>query len=260
MTNTSLLPALAILWLVWLAPVQADAACTKILRWNEDPPYSFLKESDSREVTGLDIEIVQEAMRRLGCKIELAEMPWARALEELKNGRIDLVSGAYRTAEREIYAHFSTHGIQSPNVLFFRVEDKDRWHLEHLADIAATDFSLGVQIDVTYSAEYERLKKLPAFEKNLTAVSQRSSLWKMLHRKRIDGVIADELTGLMELQELRLAGKIIPSSLIVSNDPAFFAFSKLTTDENFVADFDKVLQQMQDDGTFSTIRKKYTPP
>ena len=79
----------------------------------------------------------------------------------------------------------------------------------------------------------------------------------MLARNRVDGVVASRLTGLFEIQALGLSGTITPSSLVVSNKPAFFASSKASVSSEFVADFDRVLQAMLDDGTFAAIVSRY---
>lgn len=43
----------------------------------------------------------------------------------------------------------------------------------------------------------------------------------------------------------------------MSNKPAYFVFSKATVTAGFVADFDRALQSMLDDGTFTAIVNRY---
>ena len=45
----------------------AASACEMRMRWSEDPPYSFMRE-DGR-IGGIDIEIAELALRRLGCRL-----------------------------------------------------------------------------------------------------------------------------------------------------------------------------------------------
>ena len=229
--------------------------CHLTLRWDDDPPYFMVRED---EVVGIDADLVREALKRLGCSLSLTKLPWARALRELRDGRVDMLSGAYRTPEREQYAHYSNVvGLVSPNLLFIRRPDEARFDLNGLRELLESDFRLGAQINVSYSDEYSALVQKSDYEKNIQYVSRRESLWKMLARNRVDGVVASRLTGLYDIQDLGWAGSIAPSSLIVSNKPAFFVSSKASVSSEFVADFDRVLQAMLDDETFAVIVHRY---
>lgn len=239
--------------LCFAAPSYGD--CDITLRWDDDPPYFMAQEDD---VVGIDADLAREAMERLGCSLSLQKLPWARALVELRDGRVDMLSGAYRTPEREQYAHYSeVVGLVSPNILFVRRSDEARFDLSGLRELLESDFRLGAQINVSYSDEYSALVQNPDYEKNIQYLSRRESLWRMLARNRIDGVVASRLTGLYEIQELGLSGTITPSSLVVSNKPAYFVFSKASVGSEFVADFDLALRAMLEDGTFAAIVNRY---
>jgi polar amino acid transport system substrate-binding protein len=126
-----------------------------------------------------------------------------------------------------------------------------------LRQLLESGFRLGAQIHVSYSDEYSALIQNPDYDKTIEYLSRREPLWLMLARDRVDGVVASQLTGLYEIQELGLTGTVIPSSLVVSNRPAYFVFSKATVTAGFVADFDRALQSMLDDGTFTAIVNRY---
>lgn len=239
--------------LCFAAPSYGD--CDITLRWDDDPPYFMVEEN---ELVGIDADLVREAMSRLDCRLSFEKLPWARALRELRDGRVDMLSGAYRTPEREQYAHYSgVAGLISPNILFVRRSDEARFDLSGLRALLESEFRLGAQINVSYSDEYSALVRSPEYAQNIQFLSSRESLWRMLARDRIDGVIASQLTGLYEIQELGLSGIIIPTPLVVSEEPAYFVFSKATVGSAFVADFDLVLQAMLDDGTFAAIVNRY---
>ena len=239
--------------LCFSAPSYGD--CDITLRWDDDPPYFMVQEG---KVVGIDADLVREAIGRLNCGLSFQKMPWARALRELRDGHVDMLSGAYRTPEREEYAHYSdVVGLVSPNILFIRRSDESRFELNGLRQLLESGFRLGAQIHVSYSEEYSALIQNPDYEKNIQYLSRRESLWKMLARNRVDGVVASRLTGLYEIQALGLSGTTTPSSMVVSNKPAFFVFSKASVSSEFVADFDRVLQAMLDDGTFAAIVNRY---
>lgn len=232
-------------------------SCTKVMRWNEDPPFSFRDPAQPEQIKGVSVDIARLVLAKMNCTLALVEMPWARALVALQLGDIDMISGAYNTAKRREYAHFSQQANFSPNILYLRIADRQKWQFQSLEDIIATSFRLGVQINVTYSHEYDVLRKQPEFEAHLHENSSRTALWHMLHLNRIDGVIADKFTGYIELKKLGLNDSIIATPLIISNSPSFFAFSKKTTQLEFVAAFDDILSRFRAEGLIEQIEEAY---
>lgn len=235
----------------------AEPLCEKTVRWNNDPPYS-LRDAQGK-ITGFYIDLVQEILAKMNCKMKLQEMPWARALSELEAGRVDILPGALQTADRNRFARFSDPINYSPNVLFMKKTAIDQFNLQSLNDISKVNFRLGVQVNVAYGAEFDRLLKQPSFLKQLTTVYKRQSAWKMVDIDRIDGLIADEVTGLIELRELHLDSSISRTNLVVSSSPGLIAFSKKTIDERFVDSFNQQLQTMISSGDYAKIRERHIP-
>ena len=236
---------------------QSALSCTKNMRWNDDPPFTFIDQQNPGVIQGMSVDITRQILSALGCELNLIKMPWARALISIKEGNIDILSGAYNTQERRDYAHFSTTGLYSPNILFVRKNETERWSFTSLKDIVNTSFILGVQINVSYSQESEKLKDQADFISRLHQNSSRQSLWRMLALNRVDGVIADKMTGLAELKELGLKNKVTASQLIVSNEPSFFAFSKKNIDPKFVEQFDAEFSKLLNNGEIKRIEDFY---
>lgn len=244
--------------LVVLIVLQSPAwSCTKVMRWNEDPPFMFTDPATPEQIQGISVDIARRVLEKLNCKLTLEQMPWARALISLQSGHIDMISSAYNTAERREYAHFSKQALYSPNILYTRADEQGKWGFQSLEDIIPTSFRLGVQINVTYSHEYERLRDQPEFAAHLYENSSRRSLWHMLDLNRIDGVIADKMTGWIELKDLGLDDKIKATPLVISNAPAFFAFSKKNTPIEFVDAFDAEFARLAADGVIAQIEASY---
>lgn len=118
-------------------PVLAGAACEKTLRWDDDPPFSM--QTADGAVVGIDVEINRAALARLGCQIKLRKLPWARALKELELGRLDILPGAFRRPDREVYAHFSGPVLPpSRNILFMYTQAMQRWPVTQLLGSCST--------------------------------------------------------------------------------------------------------------------------
>lgn len=244
--------------LLGVAASQAQAAgCTKTVRWNQDPPY--FTRGGTGDVAGIDADIVREALRRMACKPVFSEMPWARALLELEMGRLDILPGAFKTPEREEFAFFSVDVNRSPNVLFMSARASVKYRFERLVDVASTPFRLGAQIKVSYGDEFDALMAQPAFAARVVPLTHRASAWKMMQADRLDGVIADQVTGIMEIQQLGMAADVVKTRIIVSGDAAKIAFSRKSINPAFVEQFNKAFESMKTDGTYRRILEAYLP-
>ncbi|MFR0691981.1 substrate-binding periplasmic protein [Enterobacterales bacterium AE_CKDN230030158-1A_HGKHYDSX7] len=232
------------------------AACEKTLRWDDDPPFS-LQLADGR-VGGLYVELNREVLERMGCQVRMVKLPWARALKELEQGRLDVLPGAFRKPEREAYAYFSGKVLPpSRNILFVRHELPRRDSLKQLSDLPGHDFRLGAQIDVSYGEPYRQLMANPDYAATVFFNPSRSNLWHMVAKGRIDGIIADEHSGQYELQQLGLAGLIEPTGVVVSSESAEVAFSRRTQDEDFVRRYAQTLKALVDEGEDRRILQHY---
>jgi polar amino acid transport system substrate-binding protein len=229
--------------------------CVRTARWNDDAPYFVRGENGS--IRGIDADLLTEVLRRIGCRPEFEPMPWARALVELEAGRVDVVTSAFRTPDRERFAYFSKPYHRSPNVLFVAVAQKGR--IKHLSDIRNLPFRLGAQIGVAYGPEYDALFDDSRFASHLVPITDRRLAWEMISLDRLDGLIADESSAIIEIKSLGLEGAIQRSSVVVSTTPAMFAFSKRSVSPDFVARFNQALTDTLADGTYKTILERYLP-
>ncbi|MES2818682.1 MAG: transporter substrate-binding domain-containing protein [Pseudomonadota bacterium] len=235
------------------------AACEKTLRWDEDPPFSMQAEDGA--VVGISIEVNRAALARLGCQTKLRKLPWARALKELELGRLDILPDAFSRPEREAYAYFSGPVLPpSRNILFMHSQALQRWSFTRLLELQHSEFRLGAQINVAYGTDYEQLMSDPAFAAQVSQATNRSNLWRMVGKGRIDGVIADETTGAYEIQQLGLSDRIKPTAVVVSSEAAEVAFSKRTTDPEFVQAYADALRELVVDGSYAQIVQRYTQP
>lgn len=251
-------PLFVLLLLVCL-PGLAAAACEKTLRWDDDPPFSM--QTADGGVVGITIELNRAVLARLGCQTKLRKLPWARALKELELGRVDILHGAFRRPERERYAYFSGTVLPpSRNILFARSSTWGQWPSERLLDLQHTTFRLGAQTNVAYGADYLTLMSDPGFAARVSTATNRASLWRMVSKGRIDGVIADENTGRYEIHQLGFDALIQPTAIVVSSDAAEVAFSKRTNDPAFVQAYADVLSAFVADGRYQQIVQRYVMP
>lgn len=231
-------------------------ACEVRARWNDDPPYSM--RDLSGKLTGLNVDLMEQTLARLGCRAHWVELPWARALVELEAGRLDLLPGGLRRPEREAYAFFVAQHVLSRNRLFVRQADRARiGEATRLAEVLRPDLRLGVQIGVVYGPEYAALLAQPGFRAGLTQATSRRSLWQMLVLGRVDGVLASEASARWELAQQGLHAGIVATEVVLSNEPAFVLVSKRSRDAAWAQRYQEASEALQADGTTARIVRKY---
>lgn len=239
------------------APGAFAAGCEKSVRWAEDPPYD-MRDAQGR-LYGITTDLVREALQRMGCTARYVELPWARGLLNLERGTLDILSGALPTAERARFAYFSVPIIRSPNVLFVSNAAAGKYRIGSLRDLIGTDFRLGAQIDVVYSKAYQALLQEPAFRERVVMINSREGAWKMIRAGRLDGLIADQLTGVIEIEKLGLTPYVRNSGLVIADEPAVVALSRKSLSRAFVEQFNQTLTGMLDDGSYVRIVQPYLP-
>ena len=247
--------------LLWLAswPAIASADCVKTLRWDDDPPFSM--QATSGDIGGIYVELNRAVLEHMGCQVQMRKLPWARALRELEQGRLDVLPGTFPRPDREEYAYFSGPIVPpSRNILFLHRGELQTWPVSRLTELLDTPFRLGAQIGVYYGADFEQVMADAGFASRVIFQARRDNLWRMLKRGRVDGVIADEYTGAYETHLLGLDHLIQPTRVVVSDEASEVAFSKLTNDPAFVERYQAVLRQMVADGTYHLILQRYVPP
>ena len=231
-------------------------ACEKSLRWDDDPPFSM--HGAHGEIVGINVEVNRMVLARLGCQARMLKMPWARALKELELGRLDILPGAFKKPEREQYAYFSGPQLApSRNILFMHRDALARWPIGNLLELQGSAFRLGAQTNVSYGPDYLKLLEDPSFASQISFATSRSGLWRMVDKGRIDGIIADEHSGIYELRALGLSDRIKPTSVVVSTEAAETAFSKKSVDPRFVAAYAEALRALVKDGSYQQIVQRY---
>jgi polar amino acid transport system substrate-binding protein len=236
---------------------QADS-CTKTIRTTEEPPYHYSSTEVNGGVTGTHADTIRAVLEMMNCNAVFVNLPWARAMADLQSGRIDIISGVFDTPERRQFAHYAQSGYVSPNVLFMREKDPRRAKISSFSDFMQSDLVLGALIDVNYGPEYWQAKQSGLMNERLSLTSDRRLLWRLLSRDRVDAVISDRLTALVEMKRFGFANDIVNTGIALSSDPAYIIFSKASVDEAFVTRFNEVYTALSESGVLQQITELHT--
>lgn len=114
---------------LYFSCLQHGVATTLLVATDENlPPFSFVRE---KVVTGIDVDMLSEAARKLGIDLKIVALPWKRVLLLLERGEVHLAMPLFLTPERERFSdfvaplHYSVTGIFVRKDRIFRFDAVD---------------------------------------------------------------------------------------------------------------------------------------
>ena len=163
------------------------------------PPFRMAGR-DGR-VEGLDIDLLEELQRRTGVQFEVRRQPWARALEDMRRGQADLMTGLVRTAEREQYIDYLQPAYHTCAPRLYGSPQR----AASIRDYAQlTGLRIGY---VLQSAYFEPFDSDPALTK--IGVKNEEQLLQMQLRGRIEVLIGTDCQVDFQLRDPQLAGQLV---------------------------------------------------
>ena len=237
-------------------PEQSSAADRMKLIVGWEPWAPFLYKDSNNTLTGLDIEIITNALSNSGYVVEYKEAPWVRILKWIEEGKIHIGTSATKTPEREAYAYFSAPYQKESYILFVRKGESSKYKLKSLQDIIGSFFRLGVTRNSLCGAEFDRLMKDPAFSQHVEEVTTDEQNHKKLLARRIDGFIE-------EYSRLSIGGRKsgiveqVESLFVIDEIYLHMIFSKKAATPEIISVFNAGLEKIRGDGTYQKIFEKY---
>lgn len=200
---------------------------------------------------GLATEIVTTAFNRVGYRVELTYMPWARVLKELEFGRYDGTVSAYKTANRQHKFSFSNAFLTSAVVFYKRVEKPIVW--SKLTDLKP--WSIGVVRGYANSQAFDNANYLT---KDL-ANSNLSNLKKLV-ANHVDLVVIDRFVARHLLQNTLMANihDVVPIEPVLMHRTIHTMFSKSVVGyQQKMTDFNRGLALITEDKTLQKLLSKH---
>ncbi len=220
-------------------------------------PVSYVDAKKSNVHTGVMPELVALALKELGYKSKsVSTGTWARAQEEVRRGRIDILIPPYRTAEREEWLLFQVTPIMMDETAIFVPKNSNK--LDSYKSYQDLKGFKGVAlINDSFGDEFDKFDKETLKMQRLTTTEQ---CFKFLSKGRADYLVAGLHAGNNVLKQHNIVHefKIIPKRIIVTG--MYVGISKkssLARDPIFVEKFNKKLNELIDRGLVQDLLKKY---
>lgn len=236
-----LLCALGLLLIVLVTP----ALAAEKLRLVADswPPFT---DSDLPG-GGLATSIVTAALTRAGYASSVEQVPWARALMGIGEGRYDILVNTWYNDSRTRLGAFSKPYLVN-RIRLLRPQDKPLGYRQ-LADL------YDVVRDYAYSPEFDSDARL-----HKVAVRNFSSAVRMLAAGRVDLTVEDEYVARYSLQreskEVREAVTFVEPAL-GENNLHILVSLKHPDHQQIIERFDRAIAAMKADGSYARLLRQH---
>ncbi|HEX8595629.1 MAG TPA: transporter substrate-binding domain-containing protein [Pseudomonas sp.] len=227
----------------------AQASAGERLRLVADawPPFT-----DSALLNGgLATDLVRTALKRAGYETDYQQVPWARALNGVGEGRYDVLINAWYNEERTKLGLFSAEYLLN-RVRFVK---RCRSSVEYRELYQLYGRPIAVVRGYTYSQEFDSdqmLEKVP--------VNNFSMAVRMVAAGRVDMALEDEFVARFYLSRepraVREAIEFLPKPL-TENSLHILVSLKNLDHEKIVADFNREIAAMKADGSYDELFKQH---
>lgn len=222
---------------------------TKLVTGASDPWPPFVDPDHPKK--GISIEIVTAAFASQGYTFKHKIMPWARAEDAVKGGKIDVLPNTWFTDKRTDYLKYSEP--YASNEIKFIKRKGDNFEYNGLASLAGK--KVGIMLGYGYADDFMNSKE---FKRE--AVSDFIANIKKLVGGRIDLSLEDEIVAKNKIskKDPGLLDKIeFTENYMSSNDLHVTSGLKNPRSSEIIEVFNKGLQAIKAEGTFAAILKGY---
>lgn len=240
-----------VLFILLSSPSLTFAKDTRIIIATEYwPPFRISDDTNHSRFRGIDIDIINELSKALGVGIEIQHHPWARALEQIRNGQADMITGIAYTKERDRYMYYVPISYCSVHPVFYTRKGKEKL-IRTYKDLYGQ--SVGYSINSVYFEPFDDDSHIDKI-----GVSTESQLLKVLALGRIDFIIGTDPNISFEIARLGYRDRLVPTEYQPSeNTRLFMAISRKSPVMSQSKKIEQILQRLLSEGTIDKIINSY---
>ncbi len=238
--------AAAIVLLLSLAPsAQAEEV---VFVYEQYPPYEFIEDG---VLKGTDVDIIREVCKRNGITPVFREVPWARAMEEVRQGASDAIFSLFRNEEREAFLAFPEVGLSSEKNIIVSAAGGGL-SVNSLEDLAGK--TVGVVTDYSYGEGFD---DADTFERD--ASGDNKTLLKKLQANRVDVIVINEIVFNSLARSLDVQNAFEVMGYVVADEPMYVGFSRKSPKdaEQLAALFTTTLRELEAEGFLQEVYARY---
>lgn len=207
--------------------------------------------------SGMFVEIVEQSFAENGYLVDFVWLNWARAIAEVREGRIQGIIGAYKTDVPDFI--FGKEHLLESQMCFFTSQDND-WTFRNIESLSSRE--IVVVKSYSYGSELDQyiVHNEDSGKQNITSVYGMETIskrLKLLEKRKIDTLVEDKLVmakvnkNRKPEAQLRQAGCLPPEKVYLAFSPNSNLSPRLSRA------FDKGVQSLKQSGKLQQIINKY---
>jgi polar amino acid transport system substrate-binding protein len=208
-------------------------------------PPSIWIQDDGANLKGPIIDILADLFAEKGISLVTDKLPWARAVNHMKTGNLDLIPVIFHTKEREKIMAFSTPYVDVPTVVV--VAKGKSFPFTQLKDLIGRQ-GLVVRGD-SISPEFEVFRK----ELNLIEVSDYAKILKMLAAGRVDYAVCPKYGFQIIAKQLGYSEDVEYLDEPVASREIHIAISRKSPFLHYLPEINIRLHNLKADGSMKEI-------
>lgn len=212
------------------------------------PPFRI---EQDRTIQGLDTDIMRIIGQRMNVDFAFIHMPWARCLEEMRRGGVDMMTGLARTPERAVFIAYSDHVYYTCAPAFYARADSSAQSIAKYDDLVG--YTIGFTRDSAYFEPFDSDVSLTK-----KAGNNEMQVLRMVLENRWDLFVGTDCQVDYDLARLKLTQDI--KKILYRPEKRvdlYMGFSKRSSFRSRQAEFDAVLKAMIEDGTIKRLAEEY---
>lgn len=235
----------------FLSPYLSHSQDTRIIMVTEEwPPFRISDDASPSGFSGIDIDIAEKLSQALGIPIEIQHHPWARALELIRSGQVDIITGVAYSKERERFMYYVPVSYCSVRPVFYTLKGKGAL-IQSYEDLYGP--SVGYSLNSVYFEPFDSDAKI-----NKTGLSTEAQLLKVLALGRIEIIIATDPNISYEISRLGYRDVLEPAEYQpLEKTGLFIAVSRKSKALALAGDIEEALRRLMEEGTVEKIISSY---
>jgi len=239
-----------------IIPARLANAQEQVLRLATIEDFKPFVWKENNRAAGIDSDIVSEMARRAGIGTEIKFVPWKRAMHMTKKGTADGAFTAFKTPERESFAHYLSYPIHFSTYSLFVVKGHE-FLFQSVEDLYEKE--IGINSGFSLGKKFEEAKKNGKILVQEAKTTEQNI--KKLLIGRFEAYIGNLHATLYALKTMGLSGRIVYLPHPVQKPRgAYLIISKtaeIKNKEELIRRLDDALKKMKEDGTIENIHSKY---
>ena len=218
------------------------------------PPLFYKNKAE--QWTGLTIDLTKVLLKEAGCSYDFEDINWARSLELMKIGQIDMMMNMSITEEREEYIHFI--GPHNDETIQLLLKDSVDTAIRSLDDFKNLPGVIGYQPKTYFGKEFnDKLKNDSVFASKFEKTSSQKNNIEKLKLGRIIGILRQRYSGVSAENQLNITGNYKTSPFIIHRNLVYFGFSKKTVSPELLKRLDKAYKTAKSQNKFQQVIDSY---